>query len=190
MSSLPLHPAIVHLPLGLAFVMPLIVLGFTWALWTGRIGRRGWMAVVALQLLLVGAGVAAKTTGEREEDRVEPEVPGSALELHEERADQFVWAAAATLAVALLVLAVPRPAAARLVAAVTLTSAVVVTTAAIRVGHAGGQLVYVHNAGAAYATGQSRVRRSEATRLRPRGSEVLGRRGDARLVPRDERDDR
>jgi hypothetical protein len=34
----------------------------------------------------------------------------------------------------------------------TVAGTVVVAAAAIRVGHAGGQLVYVHNAGAAYVT--------------------------------------
>ena len=37
MTSLPLHPATVHLPLGLAFVIPLLAIGFLWALWTGRV---------------------------------------------------------------------------------------------------------------------------------------------------------
>ena len=71
MPSLPLHPAIVHLPLGLAFLMPALALGFGWALWTGRIRARAWIAIVALQAVLLGGGLAAMNTGEREEDRVE-----------------------------------------------------------------------------------------------------------------------
>lgn len=193
MTSLPLHPAIVHLPLGLAFVMPLIVLGFAWALWRGRIARRGWLAVVALQALLVAAGFAAKTTGEREEDRVEPAVPEAALELHEERADQFVWAAALTLGAAVLMLAARKPGATRLVAAITMAGTIVVTAAAIRVGHAGGQLVYVHNAGAAYAAERPPVRGSEARGVRPRerlARSAQGDRPDPARDPREEREPR
>ena len=71
MTSLPLHPAIVHLPLGLAFVIPALAVGFAWALWTGRIRQRAsWIAILALQAVLLTAGLAAMNTGEREEDRV------------------------------------------------------------------------------------------------------------------------
>jgi hypothetical protein len=47
-------------------------------------------------------------------------------------------------------------------AAATVVGSLVVVAAAIRVGHAGGQLVYAHNAGAAYtATGQQTTRGGE-----------------------------
>jgi uncharacterized membrane protein len=150
MSSLPLHPAIVHLPLGLAFIIPLLALGFAWAMWTGRVRPRAWAAVVALQAMLLGGGLIAMNTGEREEERVEAVVPDAALEQHEAAAEQFVWATAATLLLAALVLVAPGGAA-RLLTATTVLATMVVAAAAIRVGHAGGRLVYQHNAGAAYA---------------------------------------
>jgi uncharacterized membrane protein len=150
-TSLPLHPAIVHLPLGLAFIMPAVALGFAWALWTGRIRPRAWVTIAALQAVLLGAGLVAMNTGEREEERVESVVPDAALERHEEYAEQFVWATGLTLGLALLVLALPRPGTARALAAGVVVGTCLVAALAIRVGHAGGQLVYVHNAGAAYA---------------------------------------
>lgn len=152
MTSLPLHPAIVHLPLGLAFVMPVLGVGFAWALWTGRIQRRSWTAIVALQGVLLGAGLVAMNTGEREEDRVEAVVPHVALEQHEALAEQFVWATGGTLLLAAVVLVFRRPTAVRALATATVLGTVVVTASAVRVGHAGGQLVYTHNAGAAYST--------------------------------------
>ena len=151
MTSLPLHPAIVHLPLGLAFVMPLLAIGFAWALWTNRARPRSWAAIVALQAMLLGAGVVAMNTGEREEDRVEAVVPDAAIEQHEALAEQFVWATGATLVLAALVLGFRKPVAARALAAATVAGTIVVTASAVRVGHAGGQLVYKHNAGAAYS---------------------------------------
>ena len=152
MTSLPLHPAIVHLPLGLAFIMPILAIGFAWALWTGRIQTRAWVAIVALQTVLLGAGLVAQNTGQREEERVEAVVPDTALEQHEELAEQFVWATGGTLLLAGLVLVLRRPAAARALATATVLGTVVVTASAVRVGHAGGQLVYKHNTGAAYST--------------------------------------
>jgi len=155
-TSLPLHPAIVHLPLGLAFVIPALAAGFAWALWTGRVRPRGaWVAVIALQAVLLGGGLVAMNTGEREEERVERIVPDAAIERHEEYAEQFVWAVGLTLVAAVLVVAFRKPALVHAMAAVTVVGSLVVVAAAIRVGHAGGQLVYAHNAGAAYAaTGQ------------------------------------
>ena len=133
MTSLPLHPAVVHLPLGLAFVIPALAAGFAWALWTGRV-----------------------------RPRVETVVPDVAIERHEEYAEQFVWAVGLTLVAAVLVLTFRKPALVHAMAAITVLGSLIVAAAAIRVGHAGGQLVYAHNAGAAYAaTGQQTMRGGE-----------------------------
>jgi uncharacterized membrane protein len=147
--SLPLHPVMVHLPLALALLMPLFAAAAAWGLWTGRLGRRAWLGVAALQILLVGTAVLAIKTGETEEDRVEAVVPERAIHQHEEYAEQFTWGAAAVLALTLVVFA---PVGARAFALVTLVGTIAVAGLALRVGHAGGQLVYVHNAGAAYGT--------------------------------------
>ena len=162
MTSLPLHPAIVHLPLGLAFVIPMLAIGFVWALWTGRVRARAWVTIVALQTVLLGGGLLAMNTGEGEEHRVEAVVPDAALEQHEEYAEQFVWAAAITLLIAGLVLAAPQRPVARSLAVATVAGTLIVAGAALRVGHAGGRLVYVHNAGAAYA---GQPVRSEALKI-------------------------
>jgi uncharacterized membrane protein len=151
MTSLPLHPALVHLPLALAFVLPMVAAAGAWALWTARLRPRAWIAVVALQAILLGGGMVAMNTGEREEGRVERIVPESALEVHEAYAEQFVWATGATLALAALVLVSRRRALAQSLTVATVVGTVIVAAAAIRVGHAGGRLVYEHNAGAAYA---------------------------------------
>lgn len=151
MNTLPLHPAIVHLPLGLALLMPLAAAGFAWAVATGRVRRQAWLAVVALQALLVGAGFVAMNTGGSEEERVEAVVPESAIETHEERAETFMWAAGATLALTALVVALPVQGAVAPLAAVSTVATVVVAGLALWVGHAGGQLVYQQGAASVYA---------------------------------------
>lgn len=151
MTTLPLHPAIVHLPLGLAMLMPLAAAGFAWAVVSGRVGRRAWLSVVALQALLVGAGFVAMNTGGAEEERVEAVVPESAIETHEERAETFMWAAGATLALTVLVVALPVQGAVAPLAAVSTLATVAVAGLALWVGHAGGQLVYQQGAASVYA---------------------------------------
>ena len=151
MTSLPLHPAIVHLPLGLAFIMPALAIRVGWALWKGRIQPRTWATIIVAQAVLLGAGMIAMSTGEREENRVEAVVPEAAIEQHEALAEQFVWATGGTLLLAGLVLVFRRPAIARALTTATVVGTVVVAASAVRVGHAGGRLVYGHNAGAAYS---------------------------------------
>ena len=152
MTSLPLHPAIVHLPLGLAFVIPLLAIGFAWAIWTGRFRHRAWLSIVALQAILLAAGVLAMNTGAHEEERVEHVVPESAIERHEMYAEQFVWTTGFTLVIAGLALVFRKAVPAKILILATVAGTVIGAGAAVRAGHAGGQLVYVHNAGAAYAS--------------------------------------
>ncbi len=168
MTSIPLHPALVHLPLGLALVLPVLATGFTWALWSGRIPKRGWLAVVALQAVLLGAGLVALNTGQREAERVEVVVPEKAIETHEAYAEQFLWVTGAALAVAAIVVLVRRPAAVRALSAATVLGTLLVAAAAVRVGHAGGELVYAHNAGAVYSSASKDSAQAESnTGARP-----------------------
>ncbi len=150
MNPLPLHPAIVHLPMGLAILMPALAAGFAWALWTGRVRTRAWIAVIALQALLLGAGLLAINTGSAEEERVEAVVRESAIEEHEEFAEQFVWATGITLLLAGFVPVFRNPTISRALAAAVVLATVAVAGLGLRVGHAGGQLVYTHGAAAAY----------------------------------------
>ncbi len=149
MGSLPLHPAVVHVPLGLAFIMPLLALAVLVLFRGGPLPRRPWSLVVGLQAVLMLAALVAQRTGGQEEDRVEAVVAEGAIAAHEEAAERFVWGAAAALVLAAGVLAVPARAARAGALAATLAMAGV-TSLGVVVGHAGGRLVYQENAGSAY----------------------------------------
>jgi hypothetical protein len=115
-------------------------------------------------LVLFIAGFAALRTGQREEGRVEARVPEMALETHEEYAEQFLWATGLTLALAGTALVVRKKLLLRGITALTVLATVGVAGAAIRVGHAGGKLVYVHNAAAAYISSPQTVVASDASK--------------------------
>jgi hypothetical protein len=149
MSTLPLHPALVHVPLGLAFALPPIAAGLAVAIWRGRLPRASFGALVGLQVILVGAGLVAMQLGERDEGRVRHVVAERLVEAHEERAEAFVWAAGAVLAGAVAVLVVPAGAAPALAAAVA-AGTLGVAALGVAAGSAGGELVYRHGAAAAY----------------------------------------
>ena len=164
MDALPLHPKIVHLPIALAVLMPLITAGVLVAWWRGALPRRTWWIAVALQTVLFAAGLYARHTGEADEERVEDVVGGAALEAHEEAADAFIIGAGATL---LLVgaAALVRP---ERVARGVATGAVVATLVGLglgyRVGEAGGRLVYRDGAAAAFTAGGGTTAPPAATR--------------------------
>jgi uncharacterized membrane protein len=123
-----LHPAVVHLPLGLALLIALLV-----------------------QFLIVLGSYAAIRTGEGEEDRVERLVPHAALESHEEAAQVFAWAAAGLLALTLLPLLPLGSRFRRVLPFILFGLSIVVLALALRTGKAGGDLVYIHQAPAARA---------------------------------------
>ena len=150
MDQLLFHPKIVHLPMALAVLMPLVAGGVAFAWWRGWFDRRVWVIVLLLQAALAGSGFVAMNTGEAEEDRVEEIVPEQHIESHEEAAEFFVWASAIVLALMVLPLVLPegRLRAAAAVGAVLGT--LLVFGLGFRAGEAGGRLVYEHGAAQAY----------------------------------------
>lgn len=152
MSTLPLHPALVHVPLGLAFVAPLLALGLVIAYRRGALPRGAFAILVGVQLLLFAGGLLAMQAGERDEERVERIVGERALDTHEERAEVFVWSAGVVLAGAAAILVVPAGAVGAVAAAV-LAGTLAVAGLAVLTGEAGGALVYEHGGAAAFARG-------------------------------------
>lgn len=153
MDTLLFHPKIVHLPIALMLLMPLItgILLLAWQ--AGWLPRRTWWLAIGLQALLVGSSALAMNTGEAEEERVEPLVPEAALEAHEEAAEVFAWATLLPLLLLGGAGLIPSERWAKGVALGGVVSSVLILGLGYRVGEAGGALVYSHNAGAAYASG-------------------------------------
>jgi uncharacterized membrane protein len=155
MNSLPLHPAIVHLPLGLAIVAPLLAFGIGIAIRRGALPAKSWLIVVGLQAMLFVGGLAALRTGEQDEERAEDRVAENLIERHETLAERFVWSAGGTLALGTAVLVVRSlPATATLMAA-TMLAAVVTAGAGLQVGHTGGAIVHGPAGTAAIASGET-----------------------------------
>ena len=71
MNTLPLHPAVVHVPLGLSLIMPVLLAGLVWAIVAGRLPPRAWLVGLLLQGVVLGAAALALWSGEQDEERVE-----------------------------------------------------------------------------------------------------------------------
>ncbi len=147
----PTHPALVHIPLGLAFVLPIVIAFLLECMRRGWMPQRTWLIVVTLEALLVGSILIAKEFGEEDEGTALAVVPQEAMELHEERADLLSALAAVAAGAAALGLFSGRLGAwARLI---TLALSLAVLASAILVGKSGGDLVYRHGAASMYRGG-------------------------------------
>jgi uncharacterized membrane protein len=147
---LPLHPAIVHAPLGLALAVPVLLLALTIALFRRKVSPRAFLVGVLLQAIVVGGGLLALATGNAEESRVEAVVSEAALDRHEDLATIFVIMAAATLVTAVAA-SFTRDRWSRGFAVVSTGASVGVLALGLAVGHAGGNLVYRDGAASVYS---------------------------------------
>ena len=146
--ALPLHPALVHLPVAFALLLPLLALVTAVAIARGWLPARSWALVVLLHVLLAGSAWRAEQAGHHDEERVEKIVPRDAIETHEERAERFVLFCGAALLVTAAGLLAGGPGGVARGAAVVLAAGL--TVAAIRTGESGGALVYQHGAASAW----------------------------------------
>ncbi len=152
MDQLFFHPKLVHLPMALAVLMPLVTGGVLFAWWRGWFDRRVWVLVVLLQGVLAGSGAAAMNTGEKEEERVEQVVAEEYIEAHEEAAEVFVWASAALLLLMAVPLVLPEGRARRAASLGAFLGTLIVFGLGCNAGEAGGKLVYEHGAAQVYVT--------------------------------------
>lgn len=146
----PLHPAVVHFPVVLAFLLPIFAIGAMVMIRRGARPMGAWAIPLAAAVALSVSSWAAVETGEEQDDRVERVVAEQPLDSHEEAAELFLTG---TLILALVAAAGLAPGLiGRSARAVAALGALVLVAGAARVGHTGGELVYRHGAASAYAS--------------------------------------
>jgi uncharacterized membrane protein len=152
-NQVPIHPALVHVPLGLAIGAPVIAVAILVAVWRGWLPARAWLVVAIVQVLMVGGAFVAVSTGEKDEEKVEKIVPEEAMEEHEESGKWFQWAALIACVVSLVVVVAGNKPVGRPAMLVATILTMLVAAAALRTGQLGGKLIYVHG-GARAHTGE------------------------------------
>ena len=146
----PLHPALVHFPIVLTILLPVVALVALWRIRRGTAPRTAWSIAVLAAAALSASAWAAVQTGEGDEEAVEEVVAGAPLERHEEAAERFLLLTGGMLVIAAAGLLRGRAGAtARVVSTVAALGLVV---AGVQVGHSGGELVYRYNAASAHVT--------------------------------------
>jgi len=147
-SDLPLHPIVVHMPMALVILLPLIsIAAFIIYKKSENIsGKKILVTVGVFHLLLTLSTFVALETGEKEEDKVESVVAERFIEHHEHKAEEFMSASSVALVAVFLTafLLADKFFTPSLVVVLILQAALVFM--GYQVGHSGGELVYVHNA--------------------------------------------
>ncbi len=147
----PLHPAIVHIPMALAILLPLLALCAAVAIQTRLLPARAWSGIVLMGLVLVLTSWIALETGEHEEERVERVVAEEAIEEHEEAAESFMVLGAVLFFVSIGGLIDGK--AGQIARPVSVLLALGLLASGLQVGHRGGALVYEYGAAQAYMDG-------------------------------------
>ena len=168
----PLHPQIVHFPLALAVLVPLIALVVMIFIRKQKFSAHVWILVAGLQVLTTATGYLAMETGEDEESVVEKKVGKSPLHTHEERAEMFVALTVAASALAIATVLV-KPAAQFYLMIASFIAMLVQSGLAWRTGASGGELVYIHQASTAYPTISPVVLDEEAGTTLPKPDEAV-----------------
>ena len=150
MDSLFFHPKIVHLPIALALLMPLMSTALVIAWWRKWLPPHAFVIAAALQAILVVSGFMAMNSGEDEEHAVEKFVDKSHIHEHEEAAEAFVYVSAGLLLLMLAGVFTARKRAGLPIAALATAGTFFVVGLAYETGHEGGDLVYKYGAANAY----------------------------------------
>ena len=146
MDQLPLHNALVHLPLGLAIGSAALAFALAAGVWRGWFPPRTLALLALAQALILAGGALAFRTGKDAAAQSENE---ARVEQHEERAEVFLWVSALSLALTGGALALRTPRASRLGAAAAAAGALATAAAGVWVGKAGGAIAHGDTASAA-----------------------------------------
>lgn len=148
MSPLPLHPVVVHFPIVLAFLVPIVAAVVAWGIFRDKHQQRSWLLPLSLQVVVFLTAWLAVQLGEKDEDRVEAFVSEQVLEEHEESGEAFLVCSGVLMLLMILPLFIRSRFLPPILAVVSLLGIGMV----IPVGHSGGDLVYNHGASMAFQT--------------------------------------
>lgn len=145
----PLHPAIVHFPVVLAFLLPISAFVAIWTIRKGARVTRAWAVPLAIAAALTLSSWAATETGESQEEKVENVVAEAPFEAHEEAAELFMTGSAVILL--LTAGGLVKGITGRIGRVAATVGALGLVAGGAYVGHTGGELVYKYGAASAYA---------------------------------------
>lgn len=143
---MPLHPALVHLPIGLSLVLGIVLAALAWLSRADTAPRALWWLGAALASIVAAGALAASSAGEDEALRLRDVVPHAAIEEHDDAASAFTLAAVIVAVLSLVAGVVAKPRIRLVLQVTTAVCAFALVPLALRAGAAGGELVWIHGA--------------------------------------------
>lgn len=147
--QVPFHPLIVHLPIALAIILPILILVFAFMIKTQKMSQQAWLVIIGLQIAATVSGYVALDSGEQEEHQVSKVLDKKLIHHHEESAEIFVGSTVLALVISIAAYFLRKEIQFYLQLGVALI-AVVSCFLVYRTGSSGGELVYVYGAANAY----------------------------------------
>lgn len=145
----PLHPAVVHFPIVLTFILPFLILIFAFMMKIDKMSPQGWLVIIGLQMVVTSMGYLSLETGETEEHNVQKVVSEKLIHEHEEAAEIFVGSTVLALALGIAVFFLKREFQFSIQIVIVLIT-IVSAYLAYRTGYLGGELAYRHGGASIY----------------------------------------
>lgn len=151
MDFTPLHPKIVHIPLALAIILPILNASLTLSWWRQWLPRRVWIISAVLHAMMTLSAFVAMQTGETDEHTAEQVVSKHEIHEHEEAAEVFLYGTVLALLCALIAAIAEKEKIGLRFAMASSILALLCSFLAIEAGNHGGKLVYKYGAGRAFS---------------------------------------
>jgi uncharacterized membrane protein len=147
--QVPFHPVMVHLPIALSFILPILILVFAFMIKSQKMSHQAWLVIIGLQITATVTGYIALDSGEKEEHAVAKVMDKKHIHQHEESAEIFVGSTVLALVISIAAFFLRKPIQFYLqlgTALIALISCYLV----YQTGSSGGELVYRYGAANAY----------------------------------------
>ncbi len=141
--NIPLHPMLVHFPIVLTALMPVLLIAFLIAERKMWATEKIWFLALGLSLLTPLSTFLAMRAGENDEELVEKVVRENLIEVHAEWGEWVLWMG---IAVFICLLASMIFKKIKILKVLPILISLAAIFPVVQAGHSGGELVYKYNA--------------------------------------------